>query len=90
MAEAIDWRVSMLGGHRESAAWILARQLSILETMPTFALTELLGAPVFDTAGSRCGRVREVALAPQEDRARVAMLIVKTGEGRPPAAVRRP
>jgi magnesium transporter len=49
--------------------------------MATFALTELLGTPVFDTAGSRCGRVREVALIPQEDRARVAMLIVKTGTG---------
>jgi magnesium transporter len=49
--------------------------------MPTFALTELLGTPVFDTAGSRCGRVREVALVPQEDRARVAMLIIKTGAG---------
>jgi magnesium transporter len=46
-----------------------------------FALTELLGTPVFDTAGSRCGRVRELALIPQEDRARVAMLIVKTGSG---------
>ena len=49
--------------------------------MPTFALTELLGTPVFDTAGSRCGRVREVALVPQEDRARVAVLIIKTSTG---------
>jgi magnesium transporter len=49
--------------------------------MPTFALTELLGTPVFDTAGSRCGRVREVALIPQEDRARVAVLIIKTSTG---------
>src|SRR6266852_5083785 len=49
--------------------------------MPTFALTELLGSPVFDSAGSRCGRVREVALLPQEDRARVTTLIVKTGDG---------
>ena len=39
--------------------------------MPTFALTELLGTPVFDTAGSRCGKVREVGLVPQEDRSRV-------------------
>ena len=61
--------------------WILARQLSILGTMLTFALTELLGTPVFDTAGTRCGRVREVGLVPQEDRARVAVLIVKTGSG---------
>ena len=49
--------------------------------MLTFALTELLGTPVFDTAGSRCGRVREVALIPQEDRARVAVLIIKTSAG---------
>jgi magnesium transporter len=49
--------------------------------MPTFALTELLGAPVFDSTGSRCGRVREVALLPQEDRARVATFIIRTGDG---------
>src|SRR5947207_1544671 len=49
--------------------------------MSTLALTELLGAPVFDTAGTRCGRVRELAMIPQEDRARVAMLIVRTKSG---------
>jgi magnesium transporter len=49
--------------------------------MPTLALTELLGAPVFDTAGSQCGRVRELALAPQEDRSRVAQFIVRTRAG---------
>ena len=42
----------------------------------TLALTELLGAPVIDSGGAVCGRVREVALAPQEDRAKVAMLVV--------------
>jgi magnesium transporter len=49
--------------------------------MPTLALSELLGAPVFDTAGSRCGRVRELALAPQEDHARIAVVIVRTKAG---------
>jgi magnesium transporter len=49
--------------------------------MTSLALTELLGAPVFDTAGSQCGRVRELALAPQEDRSRVAMFIVRTKGG---------
>ncbi|MGH9547236.1 MAG: magnesium transporter MgtE N-terminal domain-containing protein [Terriglobales bacterium] len=49
--------------------------------MPTFALTELLGTVVFDTAGSRCGKVREVALVPQEDRSRVAAFIVRTESG---------
>jgi CBS domain-containing protein/sporulation protein YlmC with PRC-barrel domain len=45
------------------------------------ALTELLGEPVFDLGGSRCGRVRELALAPQEDHARIAMVIVHTKTG---------
>jgi magnesium transporter len=49
--------------------------------MLNFALTELLGTPVFDTTGSRCGRVREVALVPQDDRAKVAVLIVRTAQG---------
>jgi magnesium transporter len=49
--------------------------------MITLALTDLLGAPVFDRAGSQCGRVREVALTPQEDRARIALLIVRTKSG---------
>jgi magnesium transporter len=50
--------------------------------MSTVALTELLGAPVFDSTGRQCGRVRELALAPQEDRARVAMVIVRTRRGK--------
>ncbi|MBV8053080.1 MAG: magnesium transporter [Acidobacteriaceae bacterium] len=45
--------------------------------MLSLALTELLGLPVFDPAG-RCGRVREVAISPAEDRARIAVLIVHT------------
>jgi CBS domain-containing protein/sporulation protein YlmC with PRC-barrel domain len=49
--------------------------------MQTFALTELLGAIVYDSAGGRCGRVREIALVPQEDRARVAMFIIRTVAG---------
>ncbi len=49
--------------------------------MPTVALTELLGAPVMDSSGRVSGRVREVALALQEDRARVSALIVKTRGG---------
>jgi len=51
--------------------------LGILKAMTTLALTELLGLPVFDPAGP-CGRVRELAIAPAEDRARIAMLIVRT------------
>src|ERR1700690_2756849 len=48
--------------------------------MSAHALTELLGRPVFDTGG-QCGRVRELAVAPQEDRARIAVLIVRTKSG---------
>jgi len=48
--------------------------------MTAFALSELLGATVYDPTGA-AGRVREVALAPQEDRARIASLIVKTRSG---------
>jgi len=49
--------------------------------MTMLALTELLGEPVFDLGGSRCGRVRELALAPQEDHARIAVIIVRTKTG---------
>jgi len=48
--------------------------------MSTVALTELLGLPVFDSSG-RVGRVRELGLAPQEDRVRIAALIVRTSAG---------
>ncbi|HEX3822558.1 MAG TPA: CBS domain-containing protein [Candidatus Sulfotelmatobacter sp.] len=48
--------------------------------MPTLALTELLGATVYDPSGA-AGRVREVTLAPQEDRSRIASFIVKTKAG---------
>ena len=49
--------------------------------MTTLALSELLGATVYDPSGAASGRVREVTLAPQEDRARVTSLIVKTKSG---------
>src|SRR5271165_4227700 len=49
--------------------------------MSTLALTELLGQPVFDPAGGQCGRVRELAVSPQEDRARIAVMIVRTKSG---------
>jgi magnesium transporter len=48
--------------------------------MQIVALTELLGATVYDPSGS-VGRVREVTLAPQEDRSRIAAFIVKTRIG---------
>ena len=49
--------------------------------MSTLALTDLLGTTVYDSTGAAQGRVREVALSPQEDRAKIAMLIVKTSSG---------
>jgi len=49
--------------------------------MTTLALSELLGATVYDPSGAASGRVREVTLAPQEDRARISSLIVKTKAG---------
>ena len=48
--------------------------------MLTLALSELLGATVYDPSGAS-GRVREVTLAPQEDRSRISSLIVKTKSG---------
>jgi len=49
--------------------------------MSTLALTELLGAPVTELSGAHCGRVREVALSPADDPARVSNLIVRTKQG---------
>ena len=49
--------------------------------MSTIALTDLLGAPVIEASGARCGRVREVALTPGEDPARVSTIIVRTKTG---------
>ena len=64
-----------------SFIWHPPAHLSILFKMATVSLSELLGSPVFDASGAASGRVREVALAPQEDRSRVALLIVKTPAG---------
>jgi len=53
----------------------------MLLTMSILALSELLGSTVYDSTGAASGRVREVALSPQEDRSRIALLIVKTSSG---------
>jgi magnesium transporter len=49
--------------------------------MTTLPLSELLGATVYDPSGAATGHVREVTLAPQEDRNRIASFIVKTKSG---------
>jgi hypothetical protein len=45
------------------------------------ALSELLGATVRDATGAVRGRVREVAIAPQDHPTRIAYFIVKTADG---------
>src|SRR5438270_2996163 len=47
----------------------------------TISLSEILGAAVTDSSGGVKGRVREVALSPQDDPARASALIVRTREG---------
>jgi magnesium transporter len=49
--------------------------------MTTLPLSELLGATVYDASGAPTGHVREITLAPQEDRNRIASFIVKTKSG---------
>ena len=49
--------------------------------MSLVALSELLGATVRDASGTVCGRVREVAIAPQDHPTRIAFLIVNTPDG---------
>lgn len=49
--------------------------------MPSLALSELIGAPVFDRSGVSVGRVRELTVVPQDDTSRIANLVVKTRYG---------
>src|SRR3954464_7640923 len=49
--------------------------------MSVVALSELLGASVRDASGAVRGRVREVAIAPQDHPTRIAFLIVNTADG---------
>ena len=58
--------------------------------MSVVALSELLGATVRDATGAVRGRVREIAIAPQDHPTRIAFLIVKTPGGErvlPPDAI---
>ncbi len=51
--------------------------------MPSLALSELLGSPVYDPSGTAAaGKVWELAMVPQENESRIAALIVKTRKGR--------
>src|SRR4051812_46545076 len=49
--------------------------------MSIVALSELLGASVRDASGAVRGRVREIAVAPQDHPTRIAYLIVRTSDG---------
>ncbi len=49
--------------------------------MPSLALSDLIGAPVIDNTGSHAGRVRELAIAPQENSSRISSFVVKTRHG---------
>ena len=49
--------------------------------MSLVALSELLGAAVRDASGTVRGRVRELAIAPQDHPTRIAYLIVRTVDG---------
>ena len=49
--------------------------------MSIVALSELLGATVRDDSGAVKGRVREIAVTPQDHPTRVAFLIVRTPSG---------
>src|SRR4029077_8975453 len=49
--------------------------------MSLVALSELLGAPVRDATGTVRGRVREIAVAPQDHPTRIAYVIVATSGG---------
>ena len=49
--------------------------------MSIVALSELLGASVRDATGAVRGRVREIAVAPQDHPTRIAYLVVRTPDG---------
>ncbi len=53
----------------------------MLGTMLALALSDLLGLPVYDSESGKLGRVREVALVPQEDSTRISALIIRTPVG---------
>src|SRR5215813_3132756 len=49
--------------------------------MASLALSRLLGSRVLDASGAVAGRVREVAISPQEDPNRISAVIVRTKAG---------
>src|SRR5260370_40717926 len=64
--------------HRQTSFGILPSEPIMTEQI---ALSSILGAPVYDSAGSLAGHVREVAISPQDDPIRISDLVVKTPAG---------
>ena len=49
--------------------------------MANYPLSDLIGAPVYDSSGAQAGRVRELAIVPQQDTNKIAALVLKTSKG---------
>ncbi|HEY3929727.1 MAG TPA: CBS domain-containing protein [Candidatus Koribacter sp.] len=49
--------------------------------MANYPLSDLIGAPVFDASGAQAGRVRELAIVPQQDANKIASMVLKTKAG---------
>src|SRR4029077_4994570 len=73
---AFRWPTCIESGYNESVI-----DASTRGHMSVVALSELLGASVRDATGAVRGRVREIAIAPQDHPTRIAFLIVKTPAG---------
>jgi magnesium transporter len=46
-----------------------------------YPLSDLIGAPVYDSSGAQAGRVSELAIVPQQDVNKIAALVLKTKQG---------
>ena len=49
--------------------------------MANYPLSDLIGAAVYDSSGAQAGRVRELAIVPQQDGSKIAALVLKTSAG---------
>src|SRR4051794_41146542 len=49
--------------------------------MANYPLSDLIGATVYDSTGAQAGRVRELAIVPQQDTSKIAALVLKTRAG---------
>jgi magnesium transporter len=49
--------------------------------MTNYPLSDLIGAPVYDSSGAQAGRVRELTIVPQQDVNKIAAIVLKTKDG---------